>query len=455
MKKILTSQKTSFSQWYQDIITKAELISHTQSKGTIIFDHNAYIIWEQMQSILNELIKAEDIKNIYMPMLIPEILFQKESEHIEGFKKESYTITKIGDKLLQNNLIIRPTSEPIATLYLKNKIQSYKELPLSINQWCNVLRYEMRPRAFIRTTEFLWQEIHSAHISNFESNKFAINILNNIYALFLEKYMAIKPLTGYKTDIEKFPGAETTYTCEGIIPNLRTLQLATTHNLNNKFAQAFNGTFLNKDHKEEHFFQASCGISTRLLGALIMIHGDDYGLRVPPKIAPKQVVIVPLSNETNIINTVEDISNQLTQNNIRIHVDTKYHLSPGNRFISWELQGVPIRLDIGINEVKSQLITCNRRILQKKENIPLNNLCSYIIESLKNDQEYLYDQSSTIHNKIINIESIEDIKNNNNNEIYKIKYNKIQQYEDNKLKDIEYSVRCILDNNECIISKSY
>lgn len=391
MAKTLTSQAKDFSAWYNEVISKAELADNAPTRGCMVIRPYGYALWENMVAELDRMFKATGHVNAYFPLLIPESFFQKEAEHVEGFSPECAVVTHGGGKKLEESLMVRPTSETvIADMYAK-WIQSYRDLPLLINQWANVFRWELRPRAFLRTTEFLWQEGHTAHATAKEAQDETLSILD-IYRTFAEDFMAIPVLYGPKTDAEKFPGALQTYAIEGMMKDGKALQMGTSHNLGQNFSRAFNIDFQARDGSREYVYQTSWGMSTRTVGALIMAHGDDAGLVLPPRLAPHQVVIIPIAKtdaEKAAIGQVLDKLLKLLEG-VRIKVDDREQFGLGWKFTEWEMKGVPLRVEIGPRDLKSGQVVVVRRDTGEKSFVPISSLNKYIVDLLEIIQQEMF-----------------------------------------------------------------
>ncbi len=384
-KKALTSQKDDFSQWYLDLVAAADLADYSSVKGCMIIKPYGYRIWELMQADLDKRIKAAGVKNAYFPLFIPESFLKKESEHVEGFAPEVAVVTHAGGKQLEEALIIRPTSETIIYDTYSRWIQSYRDLPLLINQWANVVRWEMRTRPFLRTTEFLWQEGHTVHATKEEADTETLRALA-MYQDFAEKTLALKVLTGYKSENEKFKGALYTTCIESLAKDGKSIQFGTSHNLGQNFARAFEINFLDKDGERKVPWQTSWGVSTRMIGALIVAHGDDDGLVLPPPVAPIQVVIIPIGNDESALPelkaTCEQIKSALPAE-VRVHIDDRTEQSLGFKRNEWELKGVPVRIEFGKQELAENKVSVARRDTREKSSINISD-CAQMIPQLLN-----------------------------------------------------------------------
>ncbi|MCC7435563.1 MAG: proline--tRNA ligase [Methanoregulaceae archaeon] len=405
-KQGITSRDESFSDWYNDLVKRAELAENSPVRGSMVIRPNGYAIWELMQRALDDMFKATGHVNAYFPLLIPMSFFAREAEHVEGFAKESAIVThhrlaqtKDGlgvdpDAKLEEPYVIRPSSETIIWHTYKNWIQSYRDLPILINQWANVMRWELRPRLFLRTTEFLWQEGHTAHATFEDAEHEALTILNECYARFAEEWMAVPVLKGVKSKNETFAGADHTYTIEALVQDKRAIQAGTSHHLGQNFAKAFDVTFTNKEGKLEHVFATSWGVSTRLIGTLIMMHSDDKGLVVPPRLAPIQVVFLPMGRDEDIRKLTyaksDELATLMRGHGVRVKVDKRDQLSPGFKFNDWELKGACIRVEIGPRDLEGGTCVVARRDVGEKVTVAFDQLADYIHAQLDAMQHDLY-----------------------------------------------------------------
>lgn len=381
--KEITSQEQDSSQWYLDIVRKAELADYSPVRGCMVIRPYGYAIWEAMQAGLDRRIKATGHQNAYFPLFIPESLLNKEAEHVEGFAPEVAWVTQGGNDKLSERLAVRPTSEAIICSMYSKWIQSYRDLPVLINQWANVVRWEMVTRPFLRTTEFLWQEGHTAHRTAAEAQAEVMKMLG-VYQDFVENDMAISVIPGRKSEREKFAGASATYSIEALMQDGKALQAGTSHNLAQHFAQVFDITFLDEDGQLKYVHQTSWGVSTRLIGALIMVHGDERGLKLPPKIAPIQLVIVPITPKAakeRVLAKAEELKDQIGEAGVRVHLDAREQ-SPGYKFNDWEMRGVPLRLEIGPKDLDSGKAVLVRRDTGEKLFVPFAELVTTIGELL-------------------------------------------------------------------------
>lgn len=397
--KAITSRDEDFAQWYTDVVKAAKLADYSGTKGCIVFEPNGFALWEKMQSVLDRMFKETGHVNVCMPMLIPESLLKKEGELIEGFAPECAWVTMGGNKNLEERFAIRPTSETLFSDYYKDKVKSYRDLPKLYNQWCSVMRWEKETRPFLRTREFLWQEGHTVHESSREAIEETERMLH-VYERFFKEYLAIPAITGIKTEKEKFAGAETTYTVESLMYNGVTLQSATSHYFGQKFSKAYDIKFLNRENQLEYAYQTSWGASTRMIGGLIMVHSDDFGLVLPPKIAPKQVVIVPIGTDEKVMNLSDEICQKLNSNGVVAFVD-KTERSPGFKFAEHEVCGIPVRVEVGMRDLEQGLITLARRDTRAKVTISANSDIVGEVKALLTDiQNNLYNTALERRNKL-------------------------------------------------------
>lgn len=408
--KNITSRDIDFAKWYTDVVMAAKLANYSAVKGCLVIEPNGYAIWEKMQEVLDTKFKETGHKNVYMPLLIPENLMKKEGELINGFAPEVAWVTNGGQKTLEERLCIRPTSETLFSDYYSKVVNSYRDLPMKYNQWCNVMRWEKETRPFLRSREFLWQEGHTIHETREEAEEETLRMLN-VYNDFFHDYLAIPSLIGKKTDKEKFAGAEYTYTVEALMYNGICLQSATSHYFGQKFSKAYDIKFSNRENKLDYVYQTSWGSTTRMIGALIMVHSDDYGLVLPPKIAPRQVVIVPVKDDVNVNTLAEDLCNQLNDNNITTYIDYS-NKSAGFKFAEAEVNGIPIRIEIGPRDLNDGFITLVRRDTREKTNVFINDDVVSNVKTLLNDiQNNLYNRALERRNEMTYVaKSMDEMK---------------------------------------------
>ncbi|BBB00465.1 putative prolyl-tRNA synthetase [Actinacidiphila reveromycinica] len=390
---VLTPQADDFPRWYQDLINKAELADNGPVRGTMVIRPYGYGLWERMQADMDARIKAVGAQNAYFPLFIPQSYLTREAEHVEGFAPELAVVTHGGGKELEEPIVVRPTSETIINEYFSKWVQSYRDLPLLINQWANVVRWELRPRLFLRTTEFLWQEGHTAHATQEDAREFASRIQYDVYGDFMENVLAMDVVPGRKTVKERFAGAINTLTLEGMMGDGKALQLGTSHELGQNFAKAFNTSYLSKEGTQEHVWQTSWGSTTRMIGALVMMHGDDNGLRVPPRLAHVQVVVLAIKDDEAVVAKVREVGEKLRAAGLRVVVDDRTDTPFGRRAVDWELKGVPLRVEIGPRDLAGGTAMLARRIPGGKEPVSLDALDTVLPKALEEDQARLLQES--------------------------------------------------------------
>ena len=397
MAKLITPRSEDYSRWYTDVVTQAKMADYSPVKGCMVIRPHGYALWENMQKVLDGMFKDTGHQNAYFPLFIPKSFLAKEAEHVEGFAKECAIVTHTRlksvtidgktelvpdpESALEEELIIRPTSETIIYSMFAKWVQSYRDLPLLINQWANVVRWEMRTRLFLRTTEFLWQEGHTAHANYDEAEEEARKMLD-VYATFAEEYMAVPVLKGLKTEKEKFAGAHHTYCIEALMQDGKALQAGTSHHLGQSFAKAFDLKFQTEAGDWQHAFNTSWGVSTRLVGAIVMAHGDDNGLVLPPRLAPSQVVVVPIWKGTDpvekIIAAAKDVEATLKKAGVAVKLDARDNLSPGFKFNEWEMLGVPLRIELGPKDLEKGSVCCVKRLGRAKSFVPVSDVASAV-----------------------------------------------------------------------------
>ena len=396
MSKKLPDIQKDFSQWYQDVIYKAELADQSPVRGCIVIRPYGTAIWENIKSTLDKRIKETGHKNAIFPLLIPQSFISKEAEHIEGFSPELAIVTHAGGKELEEPLVIRPTSETMIHYMFAKWIKSWRDLPMKINQWANVVRWEMRPRAFLRTTEFFWQEGHTAHETVKQAEEEALMMLQE-YVNLAQNYLAIPVISGLKSESEKFPGADKTYTFESIMPDGKAVQMGTSHIISRNFAKAFGMSYQNRKGQLDYPYLTSWGASTRLIGAMVMVHGDQKGLVLPPKVAPIQVVIVPIlkkgADNTAVLNIADKVKDKLLENNVSVYIDDDETKSPGAKFYKWELKGVPVRIEIGPRDVEQKKVVVVDRLGESKEAIAVDEIEGYVVDLLESIQNKLFERA--------------------------------------------------------------
>ena len=474
--KDLTKRSDDYSKWYNELVVKADLAEQSAVRGCMVIKPYGYAIWEKMQQTLDGMFKATGVQNAYFPLLIPKSFLCREADNVEGFAKECAVVTHYRLKndpngagvivdpeaRLEEEFVIRPTSETIIWSTFKNWIQSYRDLPLLINQWANVMRWEMRTRMFLRTSEFLWQEGHCAHETAEESEKRTVEMIN-IYADFAEKYMAMPVIKGVKSANERFAGAVNTYTIEAMMQDGKALQSGTSHNLGQNFAKAFDVTFINKENKPEYVWANSWGVSTRLMGALIMTHSDDNGLVLPPKLAPIQVVIIPIykSQEQKyaITKSIKPIEEALRKRGISVKYDDADNRRPGFKFADYELKGVPVRLAIGARDLENNTVELMRRDTLEKETVSLDGIVDRIERELESIQDSLFQRALKLREEnTFKVDSYDEFKEKiENGGFFLVHWDGTPETEDKIKEETKATIRCIpLDGNEeegvCMVS---
>ena len=477
MSKKVTPKSIDHSKWYTDVILKADLADYGPVKGTMVIKPYGYSIWKLIKDSIDLKLKNTGHSNAYFPLFIPKSFLSKEAEHVEGFAKECAVITHHRlktdpnsndlvvdpDSKLEEEVIVRPTSETVIWSMYKKWIQSYRDLPILINQWANVVRWEMRTRLFLRTTEFLWQEGHTAHSNKTDAQKEAIDILK-LYKDVSEKIMAVPVLTGIKSESEKFAGAEITYCIESMMGDKKALQAGTSHYLGQNFAKAFDVKFQTKNNKEDYVYATSWGVSTRLIGSAIMVHGDDKGLRLPPKIAPYQIVIIPIGKSEDDINKILQFFKKqikdFKDSGLRVFIDDRKDLSPGFKFNEWEMKGVPIRIEIGFRDLNNNQITVARRDDNTKEIISLNKVNERINNLIEEIQNSLFEQAlEFLNSNIFEINNYDEFKKimQQNKGFVKCGWDGSAKTESIIKEETKATIRCIpfkqnIKNLKCIFS---
>ncbi|MBE7558007.1 proline--tRNA ligase [bacterium] len=411
MEITIATRAEDYSRWYTDVIAAAQLADYAPVKGCMVIRPNGYAIWERMQRALDDMFKETGHRNAYFPLFIPESFLKKEAEHVEGFAPECAVVTHGGGKKLDEPLFVRPTSETIIWDSYRNWIQSYRDLPLLINQWCNIVRWEMRTRLFLRTTEFLWQEGHTAHATEEDARQEAMRMLH-VYRRFAEEWMALPVLYGEKTAAQKFAGAIRTHCIEAMMQDGKALQAGTSHELGQNFARAFNVTFLNEKGGREFVWATSWGVSTRLIGALIMAHSDDKGLVLPPKLAPIEVRVIPVfAKQPEKVGTAAEALRKELSQTLRVDMDARESASPGWRFVDWERSGIPLRVEVGPRDIDNHTAMVVRRDTGEKTSLPREGLADRLAELLMAVQKNLYDRALAFRNAhTYQVDDYEDFK---------------------------------------------
>lgn len=469
--KAITKRAEDYSKWYLDVIEAADLAEYGPVKGTMIIKPYGYAIWENIQKLLDKKIKDTGHQNMYFPLLIPKSFFAKEASHVDGFAKECAVVTHYRLKndtdgqivvdqeaKLEEELIIRPTSETIINNSFSQWVKSWRDLPILINQWANVMRWEMRTRPFLRTSEFLWQEGHTAHLSKTEAEKEAKKMLK-VYKELVEKKLAMSVFAGKKSDSEKFAGALHTYTIEAMMQDGKALQSATSHNLGQNFAKAFDTKYLDQENKFQYVWQTSWGMSTRIIGGLIMTHSDDNGLVLPPAIAPIKVVIVPIlrNNEDNtqVLSFVKKLKTGVKE----VEIDDRLDLSAGAKFNEWEKKGVPIRLEVGPKDIENNTVVLVRRDTLTKENVNVNSLAAVVKKTLSDIQENLQQRAESLRvQKTKTVDTWDDfVKEINDNNFVLAHWSGDNEVEQKIKQETGATIRCIpfeqaTENGQCVYS---
>jgi len=389
----LTPRDVDFPAWYQEVVARAEMAENGPVRGTMVIRPWGYAIWERLMAALDERIKAAGARNAYFPLFIPESYLRLEAEHVEGFSPELAVVTHGGGKELEEPVVVRPTSETVINSFFAKWIQSYRDLPLLINQWANVIRWELRPRIFLRTTEFLWQEGHTAHATEAEARRYALRILRDVYAAVMTGVAATPVLLGQKTERERFAGATRTWTCEAMMGDGKALQMGTSHELGQNFARAFGIRFTDETGVQQLAWQTSWGVSTRLIGALVMAHGDDFGLRLPPALAPLEVVVVAVRDEAPVLEAARALVASLAAAGHRVELDDRTDTGFGRRTVDWELKGVPVRVEIGPRDLAEGTVTVVTRHRRSKEVVPLTGAPAAVAAVLATVAGDLYDEA--------------------------------------------------------------
>lgn len=406
-------QREDFSKWYLQTIQKADLMDYSPVRGCIIFKPDGFELWQHIQDDFNKYLRTQDIRNVYFPMLIPKNFLEKEEEHVEGFAPELPWLTRVGDEELEEPYALRPTSETLIGDAFSNWVNSYRDLPLEINQWANVFRWEKKTMPFLRTSEFLWQEGHTAHENEEDARRRTMSILE-AYATLIEDTLAIPVYRGQKTPSERFAGAVDTYSVEAMMRDGKAVQAGTSHYLGQNFAEAFDIKFLNRNNEHDFVYTTSWGISTRLIGALIMVHGDEQGLVLPPKVAPTQVILVPVGpwqKNPAILDKLKEIKAQLQDAGLRVRIDETDN-TPGYKFNEWELKGAPLRVEFGPRDLENNQVIVKMRDLADKESVALDELTNYVTEQLDIMQKRLLESARTRYaeNEHTDIDTLDELK---------------------------------------------
>ncbi|MBN1171958.1 MAG: proline--tRNA ligase [Micromonosporaceae bacterium] len=409
MARVLTPRVEDFPRWYQDVVSKAELADNGPVRGTMVIRPTGYAIWERMQAELDERIKAAGAQNAYFPLFIPEAYLRREAEHVEGFSPELAVVTHGGGKQLAEPVVVRPTSETVIGEFMAKWVSSYRDLPLLLNQWANVVRWELRPRVFLRTSEFLWQEGHTAHASEADARAYARKIHYEVYWDFMVNVLGIPVVVGLKTARERFAGASATYALEGMMGDGKALQLGTSHELGQNFARAFDITYSGKSGALEHAWTTSWGVSTRMLGGLIMCHGDDSGLRVPPRLAPVQAYVMVVKAGEGVADAATALCDQLRRAGIRTALDDRVDTPFGRRAVDAELKGHPVRIEVGPRDLATGNAVIVRRISGGKTPTPIDGVVETVAAALEADQHVLHDEALALREaRTVDVATVEE-----------------------------------------------
>ncbi len=408
---VLTPQAEDFPRWYQDVLTKAELADNGPVRGTMVIRPYGYAIWERMQAEVDARIKAAGAENAYFPLFIPESYLRREADHVEGFSPELAVVTHAGGKELDEPVVVRPTSETVIGEYMAKWIQSYRDLPLLLNQWANVVRWELRPRLFLRTSEFLWQEGHTAHATFDDARAYAERIHRQVYAGFMTDVLAMPVVVGRKTAKERFAGAINTLTCEAMMGDGKALQMGTSHELGQNFAKAFDIQYLDAEGTQQYAWTTSWGVSTRMVGGLIMGHGDDRGLRLPPNLAPIQVVVMAVRDDPAVIERCHSLSAELTDAGLRVRLDDQVGVSAGRRATDWELKGVPVRLELGPRDLAEDAVTLVDRLVGAKGPTPLAGVTVAVSDALAAAQVAMFETAQATRDaRTVDVATLEEAR---------------------------------------------
>lgn len=464
----LTSPADDFPRWYQELLTRAELAENGPVRGTMVIRPYGYALWEHLQAETDTRIKATGARNAYFPLFIPQSYLAKESEHVEGFSPELAVVTHAGGKDLEEPVVVRPTSETVIGSSMARWVQSYRDLPLLLNQWSNVVRWELRPRLFLRTSEFLWQEGHTAHATREDATAYARRIHLEVYRDLMENVLALPVLLGVKTAHERFAGAVNTLTCEAMMGDGKALQMATSHQLGQNFARAFDIDYLGADGRQHLAWTTSWGASTRMVGGLIMAHGDDAGLRVPPRLAPVQVTVLPVRDDPELVDRAERIAADLREAGVRCELDARPGLSFGRRVTDAEIKGVPVRVELGPRDLAADSVTLARRDTRSKEAVVLDGLAGTVTTLLADVQQGLYDAALAFREaRTVDVASVEEAVDAGSTGFARLPWSLVGAAGEKRLAQKSLSVRALVredgslpdDDAEpalsCIVSRAY
>jgi prolyl-tRNA synthetase len=444
---VLTPRADDFPRWYQDVLQKAQLAENGPVRGTMVIRPYGYSIWERMQAEVDDRIKACGAENAYFPLFIPESYLQREAEHVEGFSPELAVVTVAGGKELEEPVVVRPTSETVIGEFMAKWVQSYRDLPLLLNQWANVVRWELRPRLFLRTSEFLWQEGHTAHVSRDDAHAYAVRILHEVYEDFMVNVLAMPVLVGLKTARERFAGADHTFTCEAMMGDGKALQMGTSHELGQNFARVFGIEYLDDTGVQQTAWTTSWGVSTRMVGGLIMAHGDDDGLRIPPRLAPIQVVVLAVRDEGDVVQRCGALADELRDAGVRVQLDAKADVSMGRRATDWELKGVPVRLEVGPRDLADGVATMVRRISageERKTQVALGDVVGAVTAELDRQQKALLDDATALREaRTAHVTTLDDAREAATTGFARIPWDVVGAEGEAELAQASVSVRCL------------
>jgi prolyl-tRNA synthetase len=445
MAAVLTPQADDFPRWYQDVLTKAELADNGPVRGTMVVRPYGYALWERMQAELDARIKSVGARNVYFPLFIPESYLQREAEHVEGFSPELAVVTHAGGKQLDEPIVVRPTSETIFGEYMAKWVQSYRDLPLLLNQWGNAVRWELRPRVFLRTTEFLWQEGHTVHATEADAAAFARTILHDVYADLMTEVLAVPVVPGRKTVHERFAGAVNTMTLEAMMRDGKALQMGTSHELGQNFARAFDITFLDAGSQRHTAWTTSWGSTTRMVGGMIMAHGDDAGLRLPPRLAATQVVVMVVKSGGGVHEAAAKLADELRAAGARVELDDRVDTGFGRRAVDWELKGVPVRIEVGPRDLAAGEVTVVRRIAGTKAARPIASVSAVVAGALAEDQQALFDEATRRRDaRIADVASIDEVVEATAAGWARLPWAKVGTEGEAKLAESGITVRCLV-----------
>lgn len=444
VRSALTSQTEDFPGWYQDVLNKAELAEHGPTRGSMVIRPYGFALWEHIQADMDARIKLAGASNVYMPLFIPQAYMDREAEHVEGFSPELAVVTHAGGKDLEQPIAVRPTSETLFGEYMAKWIQSYRDLPLLLNQWCNVVRWELRPRLFLRTSEFLWQEGHTAHVSRESASEYATMILNEVYVPHMETVLGVPVVVGIKPQSERFAGAINTLACEAMMRDGKALQMGTSHEFGQNFAIASGMDFLDARGERRHCWTTSWGTSTRMVGGVIMAHGDDQGLRLPPAIAPVQVVLLQIADETDIARSAHAVAEELRAAGVRVMVDDRTEQSFGRRATEWDIKGVPIRLELGRRDLDENKATLRTRSERQSTSVGLDAVCSWVTKRLDAYQsELLQDAREFQISNTVSVTSVDDAAEAAGQGFARIEWDLLKDGGEQELRAQAVTVRCL------------